>query len=57
MLDSSDDILPAALHYLGLDPNTTKDVDLQKAADLMMQDQAVRAQISLLGISQRARLR
>lgn len=36
MLDSSDDILPAALHYLGLDPNTTKDVDLQKAADLMM---------------------
>ena len=36
MLDSSDDILPAALHYLGLDPNTTKEVDLQKAADLMM---------------------
>ena len=23
MLDSADDILPAALHYLGLDPNTT----------------------------------
>ena len=36
MLDSADDILPAALHYLGLDPNTTKDIDLQKAADLMM---------------------
>jgi putrescine transport system substrate-binding protein len=35
MLDSSDDMLPAALHYLGLDPNTTKDADLQKAADLM----------------------
>jgi putrescine transport system substrate-binding protein len=35
MLDSSDDILPAALHYLGLDPNTTKDADLQKAADLV----------------------
>jgi putrescine transport system substrate-binding protein len=35
MLDSSDDILPAALHYLGLDPNTTKEADLQKAADLM----------------------
>ena len=32
---SSDDILPAALHYLGLDPNTTKEADLQKAADLM----------------------
>ena len=24
MLDSSDDILPAALHYLGLDPNSTE---------------------------------
>jgi putrescine transport system substrate-binding protein len=35
MLDSSDDILTAALHYLGLDPNTTKETDLQKAADLM----------------------
>ncbi len=36
MLDSSDDILSAALHYLGLDPNSAKEVDLQKAADLMM---------------------
>jgi putrescine transport system substrate-binding protein len=36
MLDSSDDILPAALSYLGLDPNTTKEADLQKAADLVM---------------------
>ena len=36
MLDSSDDILAAALHYLGLDPNTTKEADLQAAADLMM---------------------
>jgi putrescine transport system substrate-binding protein len=35
LLDSSDDILAAALHYLGLDPNTTKEADLQKAADLM----------------------
>jgi putrescine transport system substrate-binding protein len=35
MLDSSDDILPAALAYLGLDPNATKEADLQKAADLM----------------------
>jgi putrescine transport system substrate-binding protein len=36
MLDSSDDILSAALHYLDLDPNSTKEADLQKAADLMM---------------------
>jgi putrescine transport system substrate-binding protein len=35
MLDSSDDILPAALHYLGLDPNSTDPNDLEKAADLV----------------------
>ena len=36
MLDSADDILPAALHVLGLDPNTTQQADLEKAADLVM---------------------
>jgi len=36
MLDSSDDILSAALHYLGLDPNTKREADYQKAADLLM---------------------
>jgi putrescine transport system substrate-binding protein len=36
MLDSADDILPAALGYLGLDPNSTKQADLEKAADLVM---------------------
>jgi putrescine transport system substrate-binding protein len=36
MLDSSDDIMPAALHYLGLDPNSTKEADLQKAVDLLL---------------------
>ena len=36
MLDSADDILPAALHYLGLDPNATREAALQKAADLVM---------------------
>ncbi len=35
MLDSADDILPAALHYLHLDPNSTQEADLQKAADLV----------------------
>lgn len=35
MLDSADDILPAALNYLGLDPNSTRPDDLQKAADLV----------------------
>src|SRR5262249_29361764 len=36
LLDSSDDILSAALQYLGLDPNSTIEADLQKAADLVM---------------------
>jgi putrescine transport system substrate-binding protein len=35
MLDSADDILPAALHYLGLDPNSSAPADLEKAADLV----------------------
>jgi putrescine transport system substrate-binding protein len=36
MLDSADDILPAALNYLGLDPNSTRQADLEKAADLVL---------------------
>src|SRR5256714_4660425 len=36
MLDSADDIFPAALSYLGLDPNSTKQADLDKAADLVL---------------------
>ena len=35
MLDSADDILPAALSYLGLDPNSSRQVELEKAADLV----------------------
>ena len=35
MLDSADDILPASLHYLGLDPNSAKPADLDKAAALL----------------------
>ena len=34
VLDSADDVLPAALNYLKLDPNTKKPEELQKAADL-----------------------
>jgi putrescine transport system substrate-binding protein len=36
MLDSPDDILTTALHYLGIDPNTTKQDELQKGADLLL---------------------
>jgi putrescine transport system substrate-binding protein len=35
MLDSADDILPAALNFLGLDPNSTKKNDLEQAAALV----------------------
>jgi putrescine transport system substrate-binding protein len=35
MLDSADDIFPAALSYLGLDSNSTRQADLEKAADLL----------------------
>jgi len=35
LLDSSDDIMPAALHYLHLDPNSSDPGDLQMAADLL----------------------
>ena len=35
LLDSSDDILPAALKHLGFDPNSRSEAELQKAADLV----------------------
>jgi putrescine transport system substrate-binding protein len=35
ILDSSDDVFSAALHYLGLDPNSSKPAELEKAADLV----------------------
>jgi putrescine transport system substrate-binding protein len=35
MLDSSDDIMPAALRYLGFDPNSKNPADLEKAAELL----------------------
>lgn len=36
MLDSPGDILPIALHYLGLDPNSTNPDDYKKATELML---------------------
>jgi putrescine transport system substrate-binding protein len=36
MLDSADDIIPAALRYLGLNPNSTDAGELDKAAELLM---------------------
>jgi putrescine transport system substrate-binding protein len=35
MLDSSDDILPEALHFLGRDPNSSEPAELEMAADLV----------------------
>jgi putrescine transport system substrate-binding protein len=37
MLDSADDMLSAALHFLGLDPNSSAPPDLEKAAGLLAQ--------------------
>jgi len=36
MLDSADDIIPAALHFLGLNPNSTDPEELEKATELLM---------------------
>jgi putrescine transport system substrate-binding protein len=36
LLDSSDDIMSAGLHYLHLDPNTSDPVELQKVTDLLL---------------------
>jgi putrescine transport system substrate-binding protein len=36
MLDSSDDVLSAALNYLGLDPNTKDPAQLETAADVLV---------------------
>jgi len=35
MLDSADDVLAAALHHLGLDPNTKNEKDFERAAELV----------------------
>jgi putrescine transport system substrate-binding protein len=35
MLDSVDDILPAALRYLGLDPNSKNPADIEKGGELL----------------------
>ena len=36
MLDSSDDVLSAALHFLALDPDSDKPAELEKAAELLV---------------------
>ena len=36
MLDASDDMIAAALNYLGLDPNSKDQADLEKAQDVLM---------------------
>ncbi len=36
LLDSSDDIMSAGLHYLHLDPNSSNSADLEKVTDLLM---------------------
>jgi len=40
MLDSADDIMPAALHFLGLNSNSSDPKELEKAAELLMKIRA-----------------
>jgi hypothetical protein len=58
MLDSADDILPVALNYLGLDPNSIKQPDLEKAADLVLKIRPLvrkfHSEVSFIRIPQRA---
>jgi putrescine transport system substrate-binding protein len=35
MLDSADDLMPAALHFLGFNPNSNDQKELEKAAELL----------------------
>ena len=54
VLDSSDDVMPNALNYLGLKPNSKEQADLEKAADLMMKVRPFIPQIPFVGVSERA---
>lgn len=36
MLDSADDVVPAALQYLGINPDAKEQAELERAADLLM---------------------
>ena len=54
MLDSPEDILPAAMNYLGLNPNSKAPADLEKGAALLAKVRPSVLQVSLVGISERA---
>ena len=54
LLDSATDVLPAALKYLGLDPDSKKPEDLAKAADVVKAVRPYRPQVPFVGVHQRA---
>ena len=53
-LDSPTDIIPTALNYLGLDPDSTSPDDIAKAEELMLEYPALDPQVPLVGVHQRA---
>ena len=57
LLDSSDDIMTAGLHYLHLDPNSSNPADLEKVTAAAHAHPALCAEIPFVGISQCARHR
>ena len=54
VLDSPTDIIPTALNYLGLDPESTSADDFAKAEEALMKRPAVHPQVPLVRIHQRA---
>ena len=57
VLDSADDMLPAALNYLGLNPDSKDPAELQQAGDLLKTVRPLHPEIPLVRIHQRARER
>ncbi len=57
VLDTPDEMIPAALNYLGLDPDSKDPDEIEKAGELLLVDPPEHPQVPFLRIYQRARQR
>ncbi len=57
LLDTPEELMPAALNYLGLNPDSKDTDDLNKAGDLLLEDSAVHSPVPLVGLHRWARQR
>ena len=57
VLDAPEDVIPSALNYLGLNPDSKDPADIEKAGELLQDDPALHPEVPLLRIHQRARQR